>query len=132
MIYKHKGLNEAEYIIGEAVKQIDNYKYESGIELSGWIEAFNNCREQGYSMCLYPSFDCKYSENNYLTIYVYCNRNSDKPSITWEPCFSYQMYSEDAYYNRTQTFDSLEETLNRVMELVKENFSKTLDKEQKI
>ena len=100
-MYKNKGI-----IYAEAVASwLGNW------EVDGWIETFNNCREQGYILRL---------ENNTVTVYVYAHRNTDKLTISWDEGYGDRMYSEDAYYNRTISFDTVEQAVDKIMKIIED------------
>ena len=119
MINKSKGIIMADYIIENAIRNLN-------LELDGWIDAFNNCREQGYIIYLHPtnSWDFK----DYLTIYVYAHRNTDKPTITWEYDFGGSLFNQDAWLNRTESFDDLDQAIMQIDELIAEYFKNKIEK----
>lgn len=112
MLRKNKGLVMADYI-AENVER----KLEGAVNCSGFIDALNNCREQGYILYLYD-------DKKYLTMYVYAHRNSDKPTITWEYAFGGQMYSEEDWIERTKSFDSVDDTVDAACEIIADYFGK--------
>lgn len=107
MIYKVKGLRVANYIVEEVIAYCTGWE----VPVDGWVEAFNNCREQGYIINVF------HNQTN-LGIYVYCNRHTDMPSFTYDIGFMDKIYSEDAYYNRTFSFDTADDTVNAITELI--------------
>lgn len=109
MIYKNIGLVYADYIVNCVKHRLDD-------TVSGWVEGFNNCREQGYKMYFYG----KNCDVNGMAIYVYGGRHSDKPTITYDfgNVCNDKLYSEDAYYYRTEEFDTSDGAVDRICELI--------------
>ena len=113
MIYKSLGLIQANYIV-------DGVIFRLGEQFEGFVDAFNNCREQGYVMCIYKHKNEKgiSSFRDCLSIYVYNNRHTDNPSVSWDYEFHKKLYSEDAYYNRTVSFDTVDGAIEKIIELI--------------
>ena len=107
MLYKNKGIIMAEYIL----QMVNNRVCDS---VDGFVDTFNNCREQGYIIYIHKNMKV-------LSIYVYANRHTDMPSITWEvdELMGDKIYSEDAYYNRTKCFETPDDTVEGIIELIK-------------
>jgi hypothetical protein len=114
MIYKNKGIVMADYIIENVFRNLC-----LDVELNGWIDAFNNCREQGYIVYLY---DGKGRLDDYLTIYVYQHRNTDLPTLSWDYRFGGQIYDEDTWVNRTESFEDMDGAIEKMTELIAERF----------
>ena len=96
-VFKNKGITYSNYI----VDRISQY-FADNNDLVMNIETFYNCREQGYVLRVHNR-ECDY--NKALCIWVYAQRNSDNPTITWEEIYmpkeSANMFTEDSYINRT-------------------------------
>lgn len=78
-----------------------------GVKISGYLECFNNCREQGYVLQVY-STDYKNEECTKETLYVWAfqNRNSDNIVVSWQNKLpgNRMMFSEDTYKERRKYF----------------------------
>lgn len=123
MISKSYGLIQADYIV-------ENVIFKIGNRFGGFVDAFNNCREQGYVLCVYAINEMGImSLRNCLSIYIYNNRHSDNPSITWDYEFAQKLYSEDAYYNRTLVFDTVDGAVDKIIELILEFENETEEEE---
>lgn len=116
MISKSYGLIQANYIV-------ENVIFKIGRRFDGFVDAFNNCREQGYVLCVYTY------ARKCLSIYIYNNRHSDNPSITWDYEFARKLYSDDAYYNRTLVFDTVDGAVDKIIELILEFENETEEEE---
>lgn len=109
MICKSLGLIQANYIV-------DGVIFRLGEQFDGFVDAFNNCREQGYVMCIYKNKNASFK--NCLSIYIYNNRHTDEPSVSWDYEICEKLYSEDAYYNRTVSFNTVDGAIEKVIELI--------------
>lgn len=118
-IYKNRGFIYADYVLnylGNYIERDDIYCH---------VDAFNNCREQGYIVTVHYEDRCKWEDGKAegLTLYLYNNRWSDEPSVTWENFASYdKLYSEEAWAERTKTFEHIEDLVIFVEKLIEENF----------
>ena len=116
-ITKNRGIKYAQYVL-ENVS--DYYTDNNDIRMS--VETFYNCREQGYVLEVRSEKD--YSKN--ICIWVYAQRNSDEPTITWEdamiPTENANMFTEESYEERTKTFSSVDEASREVINGIKEYF----------
>lgn len=108
-IYKNKGIIYANTIL-ELLQNAD-------IKEHVVVDTFNNCREQGYKIKLRNPEDYDY----FITIWIYAHRNSDRPTITWTPKANYsEVYDEESWTQRTESFNSCEEAVNRIEKLINE------------
>lgn len=111
-IYKNKGIIYSECFLQLLSNCVDNDK------LTISVEVLDNCREQGYSMRV------RDDKEEGLTFYVYAHRNSDEPTITWENELRYEnMFSEDAWINRTETKENIMDIVDIAEKLIEEKFS---------
>lgn len=111
MIYKNKGIIMADYIVEQVSRRCS--------EVSGYIDTFNNCREQGYIVYLFNSL------REHLTIYVYAHRNTDLPTLTWEYAYGDKIYSEDAWLHRTVSYETVDYAVDGMVELIENYLPKT-------
>ena len=110
-ILKNCGINYANYILDA----LSNY-YADEEKMYIHVETFYNCREQGYVLTFRNNDDFSKAVN----IWVYGQRNSDEPTISWgkEKEFD-NMFTEETYRNQTMTFDTIEKAINEIKEIVK-------------
>ena len=106
----------------------DELECRPDIKISGLLEVFYNCREQGYSLRLH---NIDYSKN--MIIWAYGHRNSDQPTIT----FNYEyfikelpMFSEDDYRKRTKTFETEKEAAELLASLIVDYFKNNIKHEE--
>jgi hypothetical protein len=106
-VYKNKGIIYAEAIV--------NLLANRDLEGTLHIDLFYNSREQGYKVVFYTK---DYKAKN--TIWIYAQRNSDKPTMTWKDGYALsEVYDEESWAKRTISFDTIEEVVNKIEELLK-------------
>ena len=111
-ILKNRGINYANYILDE----LSNY-YADEEKMYIHVETFYNCREQGYVLTFRHNDDL----SKEINIWVYGQRNSDEPTISWGKDKEFNnMFTEETYRNRTRTFDTIEKAINQIIDLVKD------------
>lgn len=114
-ILKNKGIAYANYVLD----MLSNY-YADEDSFYIHVETFYNCREQGYVLTFRHNED--FSKE--LNIWVYGQRNSDEPTISWGKDIKHDnMFTEETYRNRTTTFDSIEKAVNSVINRVNSFFN---------
>ena len=95
-ITKNKGIKYSEYII----ETVATY-FSDNNNIRASVETFYNCREQGY--VLRVSDNENY--NKAICIWIYAQRNSDSPTITWDyiymPKEDANMFDEESWLERT-------------------------------
>jgi transposase len=105
-VYKNKGIIYAEAIV--------NLLANRDLEGTLHIDLFYNSREQGYKVIFYTE---DYKAKN--TIWIYAQRNSDKPTITWKEGYGLdEIFDEESWAKRTISFDTIEEAVNKIGELL--------------
>ena len=112
MIYKNKGIKYGEYILNDL-----SYYLDESQQLRISVETFYNCREQGYLLNVYNEF------NLLSQIWVYAQRNSDEPTITYNNSGKYSIesgnrFDEDSWLNRTKSFDNIDKASKYVLDLI--------------
>ena len=109
-ILKNRGITYANY----ALDMLSNY-YADEERLYIHVETFYNCREQGYVL----SFRHNEDFGKQLNIWVYGQRNSDKPTISWGEDINHDnMFTEETYRNRTTIYDNVEKAVEGVVRRV--------------
>ena len=117
VILKNKGFKYGDYILEE----ISNYFSEEN-SLHTRVEAFYNCREQGYVLEIHDNEDY----NKSICIWICAQRNSDKPMVVWEesilPKENANMFTEESYYKRCETFDTIEQASEKTINTIRYYF----------
>ena len=115
-IVKNKGLKYGDYII----ETINQY-FAGENSIFARVDTFYNCRELGYVLELKSE-----DYNKSICIWICAQRNSDKPMVVWEetitPQESANMFTEESYYQRYETFDYIEQASEKVINIIKEYF----------
>lgn len=112
-LYKNKGITYAQCIL----ESLLNYAEVDG--LTAFVETFYNCREQGYMVKVENERGTKK-----IYMWFYAHRNSDEPTITWsyERTSFDNMYDEESWTERTETYTSTDEVVIKANDLIKELF----------
>lgn len=116
-VFKNRGFIYGDYVLN----YIEHYVERNDIYCH--VEAFNNCREQGYIATIHYKDSSNYIDGHLegITFYLYNNRWSDEPSVTWENYASYdKLYSEEAWGERTKTFKHVEDLAIFTAEMIEE------------
>ena len=117
-ITRDRGIKYSEYII-----ETINYYYQDEASIYAHVETFYNCREMGYVLEVRSREDF----DKAICIWIYANRNSDDPSITWSevraPKEYANMYSEEDYRIRTKSFKNVTDaSLYCIYDVIKKYF----------
>ena len=113
---KNHGIRYSEYVI-DAI----NKRYADETRIGASYETFYNCREMGYVLRVHDEDyeDC-------ICIWIYGQRNSDEPTITWEetiiPMENANMFNEESYYERTKTFNNVDDASEYAIDIIEEHF----------
>lgn len=112
-MYREKGLRYADYVLDYITYELADVN-----NLHVFVEAFYNCREQGYTLNFHND---DYSKK--LQIWVYGQRHSDEPTITYDTdSYASPLFSNEGWTNRTQSFEYVEEAATRAVAIIKEYF----------
>ena len=106
--------------------ELDLYASEYGVKIDGYLEVFNNCREQGYVLHV-ESIDWDNENRTKKSLYIWaCEaRSSDEIMIVWSNDYPHNgMFSEDDYDNRCRYFfhDELQKASRFIIDKVKDAF----------
>ena len=117
-------------IVGEYLTDEKDGNY---IKIDGYLETFNNCREQGYVLRV---DSCDYDDKNrtadVIYIWVYENRSSDNIVVSYQinehPYNG--MFSDETYEKRRKLFDygQYQEAADYIEELIVKTFEKEFTK----
>ena len=128
---KIKTIRVSERVFDLACDALDDEKCESGAKINGYLECFNNCREQGYVLTVYSTdYGCKDRPCD-LRIWVCEDRHSDNILVIWDdnrrkPEAVSAVYGEEAYAKNSRHFsyDEFFAAAKYIVNLVKERFAK--------
>ena len=124
---KVRSIKVSERVFDIVCEELDLEQTENYIKIDGWLETFNNCREQGYVLTVSTSdFDNENRTKDNLYIWASEARSSDEIVVSWQTEYPYDrgMFSEDTYENRQKYFhyNQLQEAADFIVNLVKEHF----------
>ena len=128
-----RSIKVSQRIFDMVMECIDNAN-ECKYDIRGFLNTFNNCREQGYYADIYGL-----EQNDYQNLYIWVHehRNSDAIVVRWSTSQPEDngMYSEDTYNNRSKYFNYDEEhdVVNFIMDLIMKHlkYRKEVEKEIK-
>lgn len=123
---KIRTIQVSERIFDIVCEELDNETTENDVKISGHLECFNNCREQGYVLHIDSiDWDNCYRNKTELIIWAFENRNSDDIVVSWQTERTYNgMFSNETFNNRRQYFhyDELQQAADFIIGLVKRHF----------
>ena len=98
---KINSIRVSESVFDLVCSGLDDYK-DDGVKISGYLQTFNNCREQGYVLTVYSTYNNKNKTEKDLYIWVFEARNSDEIVVVNSTNYPMKgMFSDDDYENRT-------------------------------
>ena len=124
---KIRTIQVSERVFDLVCESLDNEQTNNGVKIEGWLETFNNCREQGYVLHL-GSTDFKNAKKTEENLYVWAFecRNSDDIVVSWQTEYPNNgMFSEETYKKRREYFryNGLQEAADFIIDLVKNHFT---------
>jgi len=125
---KNRSIQVSEMVFNIVCDELDMEVSELGTEIYGWLETFNNCREQGYYLCVRSSTN--YTKQP-IFIWVFEARNSDDIVVVWQTRHPKNgMFDEDSYEERNKHFkvDHFAEAATFIFEKVSEYFEEEFEK----
>ncbi len=130
---KIRTIRVSESVFDLVCADLDSEQTENYIKIDGWLECFNNCREQGYVLHVSSSdFENENRTKDNLYIWAFECRNSDDIVISWQTEYPYNngMFSEETYKERRKYFnyDELQKAADFIVDLVKEHFKEEFRK----
>ena len=106
--------------------ELDLYASEYNVKIDGYLECFNNCREQGYVLHVESTdWDNENKTKTDLCIWAHEHRNGDDIVVRWQTEYPHNgMFSEDTYNKRTKCFKyyELQQAAKFIIDLVEEHF----------
>lgn len=125
---KIRTIQVSERVFDLVCEELDLEASENYIKIDGYLECFNNCREQGYVLHV-SSYDWDNQDRTRESLYVWAceSRNSDNIMVIWSNEYPINgMFHEDDYSKRRKYFhyNELQETASFIIKLVKETFNR--------
>ena len=116
----------SERVFDIVCEALDIEQSEYGVKIDGYLECFNNCREQGYVLHVDSTdWDNPNNTKEDLIIWAFECKNSDNIVVSWQTeCPHNGMFSEDTYNNRRKYFkyNELQQAADFIINLVKDHF----------
>ena len=125
---KIQTIQVSERVFDLVCDKLDLYASEYGVKISGYLETFNNCREQGYVLTVSScDYDNKEMTTGLFHTWAFECRNSDNIVISWQEEYPNNgMFSEETYRERRKYFgyDEIYNASEFMFNLIKEHFKK--------
>jgi len=125
---KIRTIRVSERVFDLVCEALDNGSSENYVRISGYLECFNNCREQGYVLHVDSvDWDNEDRTKGELYIWAFECRNSDDIVVSWQTEYPRNgMFSEDTYNNRRKYFryDETQKAADFIIGLVHDHFEK--------
>lgn len=131
---KIRTIQVSERVFDIVCEALDFEASENHIKISGYLSAFNNCREQGFYLTVDSvEFDNKeHRTDSDLYVWACEARSSDEIMVIWDTEYPHDkgMFSENAYNNNRTYFhyNELQKAADYIINLVKEKFAKEFTK----
>ena len=129
---KIRTIQVSERVFDLVCDELDSDATENYVKISGYLECFNNCREQGYVLHVDSvDWDNPNKTKTDLVIWAFEARSSDEIVVSWQNEYPHNgMFSEDTYNNRRKYFhyNELQKAADYIVNLVKEKFVKEFTK----
>ena len=123
---KIRTIKVSERVFDIVCEDLDIDVSEYNIKIGGYLECFNNCREQGYVLHIYSTdYDNEERTRTDFHIWAHEHRNSDDIVVRWQTEYPQNgMFNEETYRERTICFkyDDYQKAANYIHELVTEHF----------
>lgn len=125
---KIRTIRVSERVFDLVCEELDIETTENHIKIDGWLECFNNCREQGYVLHVESvDWNSQHRTKDNLYIWAFEARSSDEIVVSWQTEYpgNKGMFSEDTYNNRRKYFhyDELQKAADFIIDLVKAHFA---------
>ena len=130
---KIKTVQVSERVFDLACDALDDEHY-CGAKVNGFLECFNNCREQGYVLTAYSTDYKRKNRPCDIRIWACEDRHSDDILAIWDDCHPRaarpETYGEEAYAKNSKRFPYNEffAAADYIVNLVKERFAKEFAK----
>ena len=129
---KLKTIQVSERVFDIVCEKLDSAASENYVKISGYLECFNNCREQGYvlhvSSC---EWDNQIRTKDTLYVWACECRNSDEIMVVWSNQYPNDgMFCQEDWDERRKYFhyDELQKAADFIVELVEKQFEAEFNK----
>lgn len=124
---KIRTIRVSERVFDIVCEYLDNEQTGNYVKIDGWLETFNNSREQGYVLHI-DSTDFESDKRTKENLYVWAfeSKGSDEIVVSWQTEYPNKgMFSEETYVNRRRYFhyDETQKAAEFIIDLVKEHFA---------
>lgn len=129
---KIRTIQVSERVFDLVCEYLDNEATENYVKIAGYLECFNNCREQGYVLHVDSNdWDNENRTKEDLCIWAHEARSSDEIVVRWQTEYPHNgMFSEETWKERSKYFhyDELQKAAEFIINLVKEHFKPEFSK----
>ena len=124
---KIRTIRVSERVLDIVCEALDDEASENYVKISGYLECFNNCREQGYVLHVSSTdWDSEDRTKEDLVLWAFEARSSDEIVVSWQTEYPHNgMFSEETYKERRKYFhyNEIQEAADFLIKLVKEHFA---------
>ena len=129
---KIRTIRVSERVFDIVCEYLDNEATENYVKISGYLECFNNCREQGYVLTVDSvDWDNEDRTKQDLHIWAFEARSSDDIVVSWQYEYPNKgMFNDDTYEHRRKYFhgDEIHKAAMFIVDLVKKHFEKEFNR----
>ena len=124
---KIRSVQVSEAVLNKVCDTLDIFASEDEVKISGWLEVFNNCREQGFVLRVGTTdFDNKNHTQKEFFAWACEARSSDSILVVWstDRPANNNRFSEEDYEKRSQRFEATQthEAAQFILKKIKEHF----------
>lgn len=128
---KIQTIQVSERVFDLVCNQLDLYASEYDVKISGYLETFNNCREQGFVLTTSTTdYDGDHTEGLFHT-WAFEDRHSDSIVVAHQTEYPNNgMYDEETWRERRKFFapGAYDAAANYMFDLIKKHFKKEFAK----
>ena len=129
---KIRTIQVSERVFDLVCAELDDEASENYVKISGYMECFNNCREQGYVLHVSSTnWNSEDRTKEDLVLWAFEARSSDEIVVSWQTEYPNNgMFSEETYKERRKYFhyNQIQEAADFIIKLVKEHFKNEFTK----
>ena len=118
---KIRTIKVSERVFDLVCEELDLLASDYGAKISGYLQTFNNCREQGFYLTISSNtFDSKD-----MYVWVFENRTSDEIVVVISHTYPSNngLFDDEAYEERQYfKFNELQESADYILKAIKEHF----------
>lgn len=122
---KIRTIKVSERVFDYVCSELDLAHDDYGFKIDGWLETFNNCREQGYMLTITSDTWKDDRTEDDLHVWAFESRNSDDIVVIWSSTYPQNaMFSEQDWTERNKHFKYNEtyQAAEFIIDLVKKHF----------